>query len=388
MGLFSKKEKPVNGMMGVDIGAGGIKMTELRKDGGRMRLLTYAYSVFPNGGGETTILDDPKRAGGIIKDMMKQAGMKSTRTNASLPSHSVFHTIITIPIPKSAKTNLKPIIEAQVQKYLPLPLDEMILDSEIIDKEKLPKPVLIEKKKDKKKVEQKKLVEKKAPPKESDVGHVRVLVSGAPRVLVAKYVEVFKQTKLQLISLETEVFALIRSLIGKDRSRVMIVDIGFERTNITIVDRGIPYLHRSIKAGGDHVTQMLAKQMGLSHAEAEQSKLDLALTPTREGNIPPVLQEALSPIMHEVKYSLELYAQQSFHDNNTVEKIILTGGSAQLPYIDSLLAKALDMNVYVGDPWARIATPKGLRPVLDEIGPRFSVSVGLGMKDLEEKKKK
>ena len=34
----------------------------------------------------------------------------------------------------------------------------------------------------------------------------------------------------------------------------------------------------------------------------------------------------MMPILHEVRYALELYAQQMFHDNNTVDKIILTGG--------------------------------------------------------------
>ena len=159
----------------------------------------------------------------------------------------------------------------------------------------------------------------------------------------------------------------------------MIVDIGYERTNITIVDGGIPYLHRSIKAGGGTVTAMIAKQMSIPLEQAEQVKLDMALS-SKGADLPPVLREAMMPILHEVRYALELYGQQMFHDNNMVDKIILTGGSASLPQLDPFLTEALNMNIYLGDPWARVAAPEGLRPVLSEIGPRFSVAIGLAMK--------
>jgi Tfp pilus assembly PilM family ATPase len=46
-------------------------------------------------------------------------------------------------------------------------------------------------------------------------------------------------------------------------------------------------------------------------------------------------------------------------------------------------AKQLGIKTYVGDPWARVVSPEGLRPVLDEIGPRFAVAVGLAMRDIE-----
>ena len=272
-------------------------------------------------------------------------------------------------------------IDTQVKKLLPMPIEDMILDSTVIDKHLLPKAKPVEKRKEKKGD----VVTKTSEPVDIGISarktqqHIRVLISGAPKELVAKYIAIFKSAKLTLASLETEAFALIRSLVGKDPSRIMIVDVGFERTNITIVDGGIPYLHRSIKAGGQNVTAMIAKQMSLPMDQAEQAKLDMALGVPKD-QIPPVLREAMMPILHEIRYSLELYGQQLFHENSTVEKIILTGGSALIPQLDPFLTEALNMNVYLGDPWARIAAPEGLRPVLNEIGPRFSVSLGLAMK--------
>jgi len=41
------------------------------------------------------------------------------------------------------------------------------------------------------------------------------------------------------------------------------------------------------------------------------------------------------------------------------------------------------LNASVGDPWSRVIYPLELKPVLDRIGARFSVSVGLAMREIE-----
>ncbi len=384
MGLFSKKEESAAGMIGVDIGAGGIKMVELLPQRGRVKLSTYGHAERKSHT-DGALIDQPQKAAKLIQEIIKKSGMKSAQVNAALPSQAVFHAIVTIAQPKSKKEDLKPLIEAQVKKLLPRPLDEMILDSTVIDKHLLPKDEPQPKKKPEKKGEKKQEGKKTEEIlKRKERKHIRVLISGAPKDLVQKYVDIFKLAKLQLSSLETESFALIRSLIGKDMSRIMIVDIGYERTNINIVNHGIPFLHRSIKAGGINVTNAISKQMGVSPAQAEQVKFDLAIAAQKEQKMPNVVREAVMPILHEVKYALELYDQQDFHEHSTVEKIILTGGSAHLPFLDPFLTEALNINVYLGNPWARIASPEGSQVVLSEIGPRMAVAAGLAMKMLKD----
>jgi type IV pilus assembly protein PilM len=393
MSLFGKKQEVAPGLIGVDLGSVGIKAVELVPDQGRLKLSTYGYSEMPSGVVlDKPLLNDPKRAADILTRIMKEAGMKAVRANASLPSNAIFHAIITIPQPRSSKEDLKPMIEAQVKKLLPRPLEEMILDSTVIDKDLLPKPKAAEKSKIQKEESKTAATEAMAAADKVDNAeelseerkHIRVLISGAPKDLVAKYIAIFKEAKLELVALETEAFALIRSLIGNDKARIMIVDIGHERTNISIVDSGIPFLHRSVKVGGGAVTKVIAKQMNVTDSEAEQMKYDMSVT-AAQGELPPVLKEAMMPIVHEVKYSLELYGQQQVN-GGTVEKIILTGGSASLPQIDRVLTQALNTNVYIGDPWARLASYPDLKPVLNEIGPRFAVAVGLAMKLQGEKK--
>lgn len=383
MGLFGgKKQESFDGVLGVDLGPSGVKIVELQQEKGRMRLSTYGYSEFAEPTPEAfTFLDHPDKAVEAIRQIIKDSGMRATRAVAALPSASVFQAVITIPVPKDDKDDLKRLIETQAAKLLPMPLSEMILDSNVLDKELLPKKE-VKSEKEKVKSDSSEIGGATAPrPEETDgkQKHIRVLITGAPKALVEKYVDLFRRAKLELVSLETEVFALVRSLVGKDKSRIMLVDMGLVQTNLAVVDKAIPYITRSMKGGGAGITQALAASASISFTEAERMKRDLGM----QGGMqepPKAVKDALQNFVHEVRYALELYAQQEFHDNSTVEKIILTGGSAHLPGLDPYLTSELNVNVYVGDPWARIAAPPALRPVLEEVGPRFAVALGLAMR--------
>lgn len=369
--MFGKKKEEVSqALLGVDLGTTGLKVVELAPDAGRIRLVTYGYADVPFGGDASALsIDEPKKLAEVLRGIIKASGMKATKAVASLPAQSVFHAIISIPAPKSAKDDIRPVVEAQAGKLLPLPVSEMIIDSHIIDKDLLPKegaPVT------------------DAPP-EQRVKTVRVQVTAAPKALVEKYLAVFALAKIELISLETEVFALMRSLIGKDNAKTMIVDIGGERTNILIAERGVPYLTRGIKSGGGAVTDALASAMSIGLPEAEATKKDLVLN--AGSAMPPAILAAIKPLLHEVKYALDINLQENTQQPRPVDKVILTGGSAALAGIDVAMTNTLNTNVYVGDPWARIATPPESRGVLDEVGSRLAVAIGLAMRVIPEKDK-
>ena len=55
----------------------------------------------------------------------------------------------------------------------------------------------------------------------------------------------------------------------------------------------------------------------------------------------------------------------------------------EISRIVEFLKESLNMNVYRGDPWARVVFAEDLRPVLDEIGPRMAVSIGLAMREID-----
>lgn len=373
MALFGGSTK--KGYIGVDIGAGSIKLVELVLEKGQQRVMTYGYTEQPNKAkSDKPLIEEQKKAAELITKVCKKSGVESVKVVSALPLSKVFSAVIRVPRVKDEK-DLKPLIEAQARKLVPLPLEEMILDSKMVDDIK--KPAAKSKKLNDK--------SKKTPdPKKPLIGerkeqeYVRVLITGAAKSLVQKYVQIFKSAKLELVALETESFALIRSLVGKDKSRILIIDLGATRSNLTVVEKGVPFLTRSVNVGGDMITKRIAEQMGVDFEEAEQIKQDLG---GETGDSIPIIEDTLKPILNEIQYTFEQYAKQESSEGKSVEKIILTGGSAHLPGLSNLIASNTNINTYVGDPWARTVYPNDLRPILDEIGPRMSVAIGLAMRD-------
>jgi type IV pilus assembly protein PilM len=357
MGLFSTSPEKT-GYLGVDIAFGGIKLVELRNEKGRARLMTYAYADVPSESLEKSLLSDIPAAADLLKKMCAKAKTTTKKTVSALPVSSVFSSILNVPTVNEKE--VKDAVTVQAKKLIPLPLEEVSLDTKVIDK-----------------------IEK---PEGGMKPSTRVLVTAAPKTLVAKYVEIFKQSGLELVSLETEAFAEIRSLIGKDRSTIMLVDIGSLRTNIIIVERGIPFVTRSIATGGSAITQTIAKTLGIPLEQAESMKRDIKSMQTfaPAGDLTPILSVLMKPIVDEIKYSFNLYqSQENTGGPKRIEKMILTGGSSLLPRLPEFLTQQMGVNTYLGNPWARVVYPPDLRPVLDELGPRFAVPIGCAMRDID-----
>lgn len=355
MGLFSPHPKKQS-YLGIDIGLSGIKLVELLNEKGRARLVTYAYAELPAATVEQAFTTQIDQVAEFIKKMIVKSRCTSKSTICALPISSVFSSIISVAA--GNEKELKDAIQLQAKKLIPVPLEEISLDSKNID---------------------------------SGAGQggkkvQRVLLTGAPKDLVAKYMNLMKKSGLELISLETEAFALIRALVGKDRSSIMIIDIGAMRTNISVIERGIPFLNRSISTGGEVITQMISKTLGVTKEQAENMKRDIRSMQTigQAGDLNPILQMLMKPILDEVRYSFNLYQGQS-EDGQTkrIDKIILSGGGALLPRLPEFLTQTMNVNTFLGDPWARVVYPMDLRPILDEIGPKFAVSIGCAMRDIE-----
>lgn len=376
--------------LGVDLGAGGVKVVELREEKKRPVLSTYGLTTgtqdvhrllgrqdisaselleksnanfaekkFEGTIDRTLTVDQGQadRYANVIRAVCKQAGVKSRTAVASLPVSSVFHAIVTLPLVK--KEDFDRILRAEVKKLLPYPIEEVVLDSQVI-------------------------------PTPPGATSQKVLVNAVPRALVVFYTTVFKLAGLTLDSLEPESVALSRSLIGKDTATTMLIDIGAERTNFFIIDQSVPITHHSIEMGGERINAVLERLTGLDPDLAEQVKRD-AFSHLIDGSRNSLLPRAkfleffhpvIDPILKEIEYSLDLFLRQSDNTNKHPEKIVLTGGGALFPYMAEEIANKFNLKCYIGDPWGRVVYQEGLRPILRSIAPRLAVSIGLALRNV------
>ena len=338
-----------SGFLGVDIGFSGIKIVELQREGDIAKLVSYGFSESKAVDGKNSWKNDNKRAGKIINEICKRSGMISRNAVVSLPTFSVFSSVLNLP--NVANKDFSSAVHWEAKKVIPLPLEEMIIDYQKIEDE-------------------------------SDAKNTKIFLTGAPRGLVKKYIEIFKEAKINLLALETETFSLVRSLLGNDKSVVMIAEIGASTTDISVINKGIPMISRSVDIGGLTITKAIGNNLNIGLERAEQFKHDLgiSLSDGEQGVIPKTIMEAISPIINEIKYTLNLFESKN---NIQIEKIILSGGSSLLINFPGYLSKILDKKVIIGNPWARVSYPVNLKPALDEVGPRMAAAIGLAIREIE-----
>ncbi|MFA6304462.1 MAG: pilus assembly protein PilM [Patescibacteria group bacterium] len=384
MPLFSSKES----YLGVDIGTASIKVVELISAGGRPKLLTYGYVDIVSDIVHSKSEEHQQKIVNSLKNLVQKCRVKTNFCIAALPTFSVFNSIITLP--SMSGKDMASAIKWEAKKYVPLPLEEMILDWKIIKENNAVKVPLIPLSAPKKKFSlfnSNKTDSSINPAKSASEAvkgeNLRVLVTAAPKNLVNRYLGIFKQANLKLISLETEAFALARSLIGGDSSTVMIVDIGSITTDICIIEKGVPVLNRSIDVGGLTITKAIATSLNITLERAEQFKRDFGVNINQEDQsrgINKNIATSLSPIINEIKYVLDLYQGQ---EGRTMEKIVLSGGSAFLPNLVNYFQDLFSKPTIIGNPWDKVIYPEELKPGLDEVGSRMAVAIGLAMRDIK-----
>ncbi len=381
--MFFSKPKS---FLGVDIGAGGIKVVELHKEKNRPVLFTYGFtagrqdvhdlvqSITVNKtSGDlnlTTGTDKSKSTNvgplmdnakineyaSVLKEVCKKARTVSKTAVVSLPVSSVFHAIVNLPQVK--KNEFEPILKAEIKKLLPRPIEEMTLDYQVIA------PLSNEKSQ-------------------------KVLINAVPREIVTFYTQIFQKAGLQLDSLEPESVALERALIGRDQSVAMIIDIGAERTNFFIIDQSYAITHNSIEVGGERVDKILMTTMGVEEKVVERLKFDWFEYLSRvngdgveRNKFLETFRSVVDPIIKEIDYSFELYLRQSGNEGKRPEKIILTGGGAFIPFLPEQISNQFKLKCYIGDPWGRVVYQDSLKPWLHKIGPRMAVAVGLALRNV------
>jgi type IV pilus assembly protein PilM len=351
MATFNPKQSYV----GVEIGSSGVKVVQLGLDTQRPRLMTYGYIEQPMDIIKNDSAASRDAAVSALKTVLRESRVSTDKAVAALPSFTVFSSIISLPM--MSKKELNSAVRWEAKKFVPMPIDELVLDWKLLKESGEPKPAT------------------QAPK------NLRVLITAAPKSLVRRYIDIFKASGLQITNLETEALALERSLIGTDPAPVMIVDIGAMATNIAVVVDGIPLVNRSIDVGGNTMTKSIAQSMNIDTQRAEQFKRDFGISSGQSSvsQVPKTIEFVISSIINEIRFVLNLYRTQG---TGPIQRIVLSGGSSVLVNLPGYLEKTLSIKTFVGDPWARIVYPTELKPVLNEIAPRFSVAIGLAMREL------
>jgi len=380
MSIFNiLKIKSQKSCLGVDLGSSSIKIVELCQCDRGVELKTYGSAKLRVDDIKKDPIGQQEKFAAVLAKLCADSKITTRNAIASLPPFFVFSSITSLP--EMSKEDMESAVQWEAKKVIPLPIEQIELKWRIINIKSNEQEFKEENNQERKKESGK--------TRKQGNKKVQILLTGAAKKLIQKYMYVFQRAGLNLYSLETESFALSRALSSqKDKSVVMIVDIGALNTNIAIVKLGIPFLNKSIDIGSVTISKLISNSLNINIERAEQFQYDIGVNLGHERhnvNIPKIVEDALSSIINEIKYSFNLYEEYKgsiLDPNDKIEKVILCGGGSMIPNLSGYLSELLNIKVYIGDPWAKLQYPNDLKMVLQEIGPNFAVAIGLAMRSL------
>ena len=356
--------KGSDSVVGVDIGSAFIKTVQLHKKNGKAVLDTYGeIALGPLANlevGQATNLPVDKIVA-AINDLFTEAHVTSRNIIFSLPLISTLVTVIEMPDVGQEKLN--EMIPIEARKYIPTSVSEVSISHWII-------PHITHTYIDPDEEEKNKGAQKK----------VDVLLAAVHNDVLAKYTDIATKLGATSMSFEIEIFSTIRSVLGRDQSAIMIVDIGSSTTKVAVIEEGIVRRSHLLNVGSQDVTLALSRAKGISLLEAEEMKREFGLLENlKDPACAEITRLAMERIFSEAT-RIQLDYQRAKRVN--MSTVILTGGGSLLKGLVELAQKTFDTGVVYGNAFDKIESPASIAPLLKESGPEFAVAVGLALRKL------
>lgn len=350
--------------VGIDVGTSSIKVVELSKAGSRVKLENYGetsvltlyknpFRTFE----KNTLLLSSSEIGKIISAILEEAAIQTKTAIFTIPDFSTFFT--NLELPQMTKKELPRAVRFAAPQYIPLPLSEVSLDWQ--------------------------LIEGKAGSRSKT--KLKVLLVAVPNEVINQYRGIAETSNLETKFLEAEAFALLRSLSETDKITIGLVEIGAQSTTCSIVDSGVLKSSHSLNIAGNEMTQSLAKTFGLNYKDAEKLKKKYGISSLSGEALDSEGEKATKIILSSVD-SILVEVQRIFNsfsrdEKKEVQKVVLAGGSVQLPGLKEYFSSVLKKEVEIINPFINLYYPPILEETLKEMSPGYSIALGAALRGLE-----
>ncbi len=321
-------------MFAIDFGARSIKVAKLHKTSDGYELDNYGVTLSPEGAITSGEIFNPIIVADVLGELIKDSGIRDNKAIIAITGQKVIVREITLPLMEDKELMAGVMWEAP--KYVPYDLDESIIDAEKVSE-------FVEKDGNK---------------------MMRVLIVAAPKSIIQPYMEVLKKAKINPKIVDVVSSANIRAFEShlvvkkeeeKEESLInIILSIGASSTILSLVEKNNLKFTRDILVGGNDFTKAIAKSLNISFDEAEKLKRKTKITlgtkaeEEKKTESEKIIIKILNQITKEVRKSLSYYKTQS--QKVKYNKIILSGGCANIDNIKDLLSEQFEIPIIIGNP--------------------------------------
>jgi type IV pilus assembly protein PilM len=315
-------------LFGLDIGHSSLKVMQI--DGrvaGQLPLVQgYGISAFEPGAIQNGEIIKPDVIAKALHQLFEKdllGTISSRRVACSLPTSGTFSRPMKLPL-----MNHEDIVEAihlEADQYIPLPQDSLYLDYEI---------------------------------SHQDTQGIELLMVATPRKIVDSYLKTLQSLELEPVAFEPSINAASRLLqLSEDikPEPSILVDIGAATTDIAIFDQTL-LVASTISTGSDSTTDLISKNLHLSHAQASEFKNQFGIAYSeKQQRIIDAIEPQLEALVHEIQKSIRYYTERAAESGKKITQIITVGGGAVMPGLNHHLSKELRLPVQNLEPWQKIS---------------------------------
>ncbi|MBU0485723.1 MAG: pilus assembly protein PilM [Proteobacteria bacterium] len=333
--------------VGLDIGSHAIKICLLSETSKGYQILKVGSAMLPPNSVEDGVLQDAEAVSRAISILIKNLGLKGKKIAISISGYSVI--VKKINLATMSSEELDSHIQAEAEQYIPFDIDDVYLDYQDLHTNT------------------------------DEEDRTDVMLVAAKKDVVDKYLEMLKSIGLNTIIVDVDAFALENAYgvnFGTE-GNIVLVDIGASKMNINIVSEGTSVLARDVVLGSRMLTEQIQNTFDLTFDEAEALKIGLTAPGDRQQSLEDIFTNTCIQWVTEVKRALDFY--YSNYPDDTINKIVLSGGGAKVKGIAQLFTEETGIKTEIFGPFTRAKADKDkIDPdYLKQIGPEMALSTGL-----------
>lgn len=340
-------------IIGLDLGNSSFRAVELERKKDVLSLLKSSWYENTKLNFDSDSKEDLDTYAYALKEFISEAGFSTPQVSMGIDERYVYMRIIKLP--QMSDKDLKNAVNFEAEQYIPLPLSEVAVSFQRLDVDY------------------------------ADKQKINIQIVAARKNILQKYVEILKKARLTPKSIEPETLALGRALGDtlENPAGSVILDMGFSRTIIIISYGGFVRFTRNVPVGGDVITRALKQGLNLDQNQAEEYKKTYGMDKSQvDGKVYELIKPHIDNVVGEVQRASIFFSKQQ--PNASIKRVILAGGTAQMPGLLLYLATNLDFEVETANPFRNMQlSPKVTQsdPKFGDHGPVYSTALGLALKD-------
>jgi type IV pilus assembly protein PilM len=217
---------------------------------------------------------------------------------------------------------------------------------------------------------------------------MNVLLVAAKKEMIAEYIELVQSAGLNPCIIDVDAFALQNIFeINYDlpNEAVALIDIGAGKTSLNIVKDESSLFMRDVSLGCHQINEHIMSTLDCSDEDAEAIKIDKKQNKMAQEEYSEIISSVTANWCDEIRKALDYY--YSTDPEDTIQRIILSGGGTHISGLKEMLASELSTEVESINPFGTIDTnSKKIDPAyLQQIAPQAAICLGLALRRVDDK---